>query len=123
MAAARVVPGRKPGLRRIVLVKREDGFELAGGDDDPAFVDLGGFRKTHEVRMRDSSISRLFLGPQGWGEVGVMRRARIRVRSSLKAMRMRKRVVPGKHNAVLLLLPAAPSTVTGWASDALRVRS
>jgi hypothetical protein len=67
MVAARVVPRRKPGLYRIVRAKREEGFELAGGDDDPgpAFLDLGVFRKTHEVRMRDSSIAPLFLGPQG----------------------------------------------------------
>jgi hypothetical protein len=39
---------------------REDGPELAGGDDDLAFVDLGVFRKIHEVRMRETAVLPVF---------------------------------------------------------------
>ncbi|KAJ7838574.1 hypothetical protein B0H13DRAFT_1911686 [Mycena leptocephala] len=91
-----------PGL---VRAKREDGFELAGGDDDPgpAFLDLGVFRKTHEGRATPGRPKEDRGEEQLEGDADEERE-----------------VSTPSHYAVLLLPPAAPSTVTRWASDVLR---
>jgi hypothetical protein len=46
----------------------KDGPELAGGDDDLAFVDLGLFPKTHEVRMRETVVLPVFFCGRRGGE-------------------------------------------------------